>query len=519
MKRSAFFFVLFLLTCSVVVSTPPAFAGHAGIWKATDGSNNYYIQTYEQKSGIESIAVIATPDLISFHVFLGTVINGYPLLNDDPNTGASLTLTFTSATEGTAVFTLNGTAHESPITQSFVEDCENLTVSSFMDRIIPATPVGSEGAGQAGIWKANDNSINFYIQTYAGEGGSRSIAVVATPDLIQFYVFLGTIVDGVAQLNPDPVTGAELSLEFSSLTQGTATLIMGGSTAVSPMTIAFTANCRDLSLSGGSGDGWSSGYVSLDMSTYAGEFGDVYVDAYATFASFSQEPQWYEDPSAAVRDIPLDTCVFNSYDMDSSGIEIPGLLDAGDYVDVSGGPSGTISLVKTTTTAGPSYAPEEDLTEADYGAGSTYTFSSSGGSDVGPFSVSVKAPDPVQLIYPVLGSTPPSIPRNQDLNVQWNAGSGSEVEASISATKLDLQNQKITYYEIYCRFSDDGEGTIPASELSKMPDLASPGPIPFTSPSYFDLIRYNTASFSASGLSQGGFAAISTGMGGDINLE
>ena len=56
----------------LVLSASAAFGGHAGIWKSTNPSNNFYLQTYKSDN---SILVIVTPDAVSeWYVFHDTNI-------------------------------------------------------------------------------------------------------------------------------------------------------------------------------------------------------------------------------------------------------------------------------------------------------------------------------------------------------------------------------------------------------------------------------------------------------------
>ncbi len=97
--------------------------------------------------------------------------------------------------------------------------------------------------------------------------------------------------------------------------------------------------------------------------------------------------------------------------------------------------------------------------------GTNYTFSSNGGDDLSAFSVTTTAPETLILSDPTGGDHSVS----SDLDLKWNGNNGQgEVVAQLTGEGSSGS------LAIACRFSDDGEATVPAELLAQLrSDLAS----------------------------------------------
>ena len=116
----------------LVLSASVAFGGHAGIWKSTNPTNNFYLQTYK---GDNSILVIVTPDAVSqWYVFHDTNIADGIDVAEMTGKPARLILYLNSKTDIVADLTVSG--------QSTVYDLKR--VSEADSRVIggsnPAAP-------------------------------------------------------------------------------------------------------------------------------------------------------------------------------------------------------------------------------------------------------------------------------------------------------------------------------------------------------------------------------------------
>ena len=143
-----------------------------GIWKDTDETMNFYVQTYTPGSGI----IITTPDLITFASFLDDSfkdgIDGFDLGGD----GTFLNLTFNSHREGIATLTK---PRSDPQTYH-IEKRFNIPSDS----------------SRQGLWREScqGSGLNFYFQDYS----TGSAIVIATPDARTYYVFQDAdVTDGV----------------------------------------------------------------------------------------------------------------------------------------------------------------------------------------------------------------------------------------------------------------------------------------------------------------------------------
>ncbi len=167
--------------------------------------------------------------------------------------------------------------------------------------------------------------------------------------------------------------------------------------------------------------------------------------------------------------IPLDTC----QPMPSSYASIDSWRweDAGDALTVTG-PAGTLRVdrVQTTDGLGDRFFYSGVGAPSLFVPDATYTLSAPGGERVGAFEASVQASSDLDSFTPLSGLL--LAQHSADLALSWTpAGRGSLV--------VDLQGGSFGTPHWVCRFTDDGEATIPGSILLNFPqtnDPADPDP-------------------------------------------
>lgn len=265
---------------------------------------------------------------------------------------------------------------------------------------------------------------------------------------------------------------------------------------------------------GGLGIDWVRSYEGDN------EEGDVTVYAGAAFKGHygQQEP----DPGRGV--LSDDDCHVYSedefYDMyygpDYDYGYVRG-LDAGEKIDMLGGPLGDVELKRWVSYGNYiGYSPDDGwLEQGHYGGGNTYTFVGYGGPDVGPINVSLVAPPTLDLIKPDLGRDAFGhfhvIPRDRDLTMRWTGQSDRPVKAVIFAPDpMDAADNKVCF----CTFDDDGEAVIPSLILMQLPACDNP-----YLPASFQIKRENAIGFDADGLSEKGEANIASSTVGIAELQ
>ena len=277
------------------------------------------------------------------------------------------------------------------------------------------------------------------------------------------------------------------------------------------------------------------GFVFLsNLDSFSQGFQSTEVDAGGVFLDQIFEASDFDLKFAS---LGLDECQVVEWTSSFTGITLPKFLDAGPALQMSG-----VTLPKLQPNEGQfqSIAYQNDeLTQADYEDNRDYTFSGPGGPDVGPFSVTVKAPPKVILSQPDL-STTLTVNKKQGLPLEWNAGSASsEVWVSVSTSEMNFSNGLATFYDCFCRVEDDGKFTIPADKLSKLPASSSSGFPNFDDLPNFDdfqdigdlptggfgfggatldVSRTNWNSFPANGI-ESGLGVITSGVQGNIDLQ
>jgi hypothetical protein len=167
----------------------------------------------------------------------------------------------------------------------------------------------------------------------------------------------------------------------------------------------------------------------------------------------------------------LDQCRFSELPLDAFTAGGFQTLDAGNALTLQSSAGASAQLPKDADAAAFGYViygtEDGQLGSGFYQSGATYTFQGGGGPQLGPFSVSVTAPPPLNLTQPPLseGSTHDAA---QNLNVAWQGNNGvGEVAVILSGTDL------VAVYQIWCRFVDDGSGSVPANQLTQLRDSVS----------------------------------------------
>ncbi len=191
-------------------SVPDKFAD--GIYKSAGNDMNAYVQTYDTGSAV----VILTPDLQEWFVFVeGSWADGITDLQDYAGMGHRLTMNL----------------QEDGRISASLSYADGRTASWTLEKNfgIP-DPVG----GYDGIFKAEDGSMNAYVQTY----DAGSALVILTPDLKTWTAFLDPdYSDGINAANDLAGLGRQFFMNFVSTSRAN-----GGLTFPSGAFNAFSMN-------------------------------------------------------------------------------------------------------------------------------------------------------------------------------------------------------------------------------------------------------------------------------------
>lgn len=240
---------------------------------------------------------------------------------------------------------------------------------------------------------------------------------------------------------------------------------------------------------------WSEGKVGISYWDKYLDSSGVEVVAMGVFTGYAREPNPYID----VDEIEMNSCVLASWDSSEPSPDQAWYLDAGEPIDMLGSPLGDVHLTRTYWGDALRYGTDSDLLEGHYSEGTTYTFVGYGGADVRTFNVSVTAPHKMEVLQPAIASQP-IVFRDSDLNLQWVSYGEGEIQVALDLDIVDMQAHSLTMYRCYCRFEDDGEGTIPSSILSQMPEGTT------LVPPILTVSRLVFEDFEAEGLTEGGQA-------------
>lgn len=128
----------------------------------------------------------------------------------------------------------------------------------------------------------------------------------------------------------------------------------------------------------------------------------------------------------------------------------------------------------------PDESPEQ-LFALGFSGGQRIDFSFPGGADIGPFSVSVDLPDQITVVSPDLSASSLTVDKSRAWDISWVAGSPTDtVGVTLAQSTVDIVNNPDgsasstgSTTRIFCEFSDDGAGTIPALVMSLLPDATA----------------------------------------------
>ncbi|BCX82978.1 hypothetical protein MIT9_P2569 [Methylomarinovum caldicuralii] len=175
--------------------------------------------------------------------------------------------------------------------------------------------------------------------------------------------------------------------------------------------------------------------------------------------------------------VPLDECRFEEINTDPTSSPLPGFfptfLHAGDQLNLTREDGNIVSVPLVSRTL-PGTAEEfltyaTDLPGGFYQDQAVYRFTGPGGTDVGPFETTLRAPAPLTVASPDLVSGPVIHNASDDLVLEWNGqNSRGTVEAILSTVNSDITTGSSTIKTVTCRFVDDGEGVVPADMLSRL---------------------------------------------------
>ena len=118
-----FTWMFLLLACIGFAFSASVEAGLSGIWKASDGSNNFYIQTYSAGSCI----AIVTPEGEDFYVFLAPTCTNSLVASEYFGKSATLNVEFSSDTAATANLVISGSSTQYTLNRAFDGDCRGVS--------------------------------------------------------------------------------------------------------------------------------------------------------------------------------------------------------------------------------------------------------------------------------------------------------------------------------------------------------------------------------------------------------
>ncbi len=214
--------------------------------------------------------------------------------------------------------------------------------------------------------------------------------------------------------------------------------------------------------------------------------GRFFAEARPISERLAQELRFYED-------VPLDDCTYSHYET-VDGTPVGRWMDAGDELVFSHGQD-LVLMVVGEILQEPYYLTQEG-TLLPFVPGDAYVLSGQGGIDIGPFEASVVAPQRVEITetHPerLPGDTDVVVSRDQDVVFRWVARDGTPLIVRLIQWNLDDSGGA----QVVCRFSDDGEGTIPASLLSRLNPTPPDSEFPDAT---LDAMRYTQTTFQPPG--------------------
>ena len=169
-----------------------------------------------------------------------------------------------------------------------------------------------------------------------------------------------------------------------------------------------------------------------------------------------------------VDDVDVETktvgdCVITTIAIDT---DVPGDIPNVDPLDA--GQSGTVSNgteAATLNKAAEGIYGADNLTEAGFTTGDTYTFAFEGGTDIAAFMTSIVLPAAFTSTTPDLSDDSLTIDKTAALDVAWAPiGAADSVTVQVSSASVD------TFVNIVCTFDDTGSATIPQAAMECLLD-------------------------------------------------
>lgn len=201
--------------------------------------------------------------------------------------------------------------------------------------------------------------------------------------------------------------------------------------------------------------------VSEDLVTAGASFSLIELDPSALNSQIDSNLGTSNDSNFTIPEI--NQCVFNRIDIppiidnpEPTDITIQG-LDAGD-ITIS---SATQPFLINKNLANDFIIYTGSPDPSFYQEGVVYTAEGTGSNELSHFKTSITGVKPIQLQNPSLNQT--TIQTGQDLNLIWNGNGGlGEIYATLAG--VDSNGSSI----IFCRFIDDGNGTINSNLLTQL---------------------------------------------------
>lgn len=131
------------------------------------------------------------------------------------------------------------------------------------------------------------------------------------------------------------------------------------------------------------------------------------------------------------------------------------ILEAGESFDLHG-PNGDLRLLEDDGF----YFGQDPSGNALWASNGTYTFATSGGSDVSSFSGTIETPAEIEISSPDLSAPTIVVDRSDDLIVEWTPSTHPDDEVQIDILQTD---DFVLTYELACTFEDDGNAVIESS--------------------------------------------------------
>jgi uncharacterized protein (TIGR03437 family) len=374
----------------------------------------------------------------------------------------------------------------------------NVSASPGQTVTLWGSGLGADLADSDTVYTSTPHSVSTPLQIYVG-GILASIGYQGSsgyPGVNQINVVIPTSVQTGCGVSVVAVTGSVVS--------NTVTLPINPGGGVCSDSFLGITGTQLISESGTTTTpAYSAGYLDVERSVDAGMTeGSIG----ASFFSYPQEKTTYTGYSFP----SLGNCIVIQYvpTTTTTTYVAPTGLDAG-TISVTG-PAGTQPVPEITipNTTGPSgdysLQPSSTFLPATFG---TFTFTGSGGKDVGPFTASISYNNP--LVWTNMSSTT-SISRSQGVTINWTGGaSGTYVYIYGSSSNTSGSTTLSVSFECYAPVSAN-QFTVPSYVLLALPPSGAG-----TGNGSLGVSNGASSQFAASGLSTG-YASASAGVSFEI---